>query len=207
MISFCITCQNLWKSLLVIPSGPGALSGLISNKAFLISCSVGSAVRVSFVVADTLFFIKRKEASISVGIEVEKRSWKYSTATFSIPPSLSTILPSLSLIQMTRFLARLCLVIPWWNFVFLSPARCHCVLLFCCQYSSSSLKAVISWRRKSSNSSRVVWSSSWAISILLFSSLISLAEFVGLFFRQEIMFRHSLINRGIKGINDLFTLV
>lgn len=37
-----------WKKLAEKPSGPGALSGCIANKAFLISSDLGSKVRAAF---------------------------------------------------------------------------------------------------------------------------------------------------------------
>lgn len=59
-----------------MPSGPGALSGLMSNRALLISCSDGSSKSNLLSVLDTVSDIKRREVSNSVGEEVEKRSRK-----------------------------------------------------------------------------------------------------------------------------------
>lgn len=172
MISWRISLQNFWNNLLVMSSGPGAFSGLMSKRAHLISCSVGSPKSNLLSAWDTFSVIKRRDASNSVGEEVEKRSRKYWTATFSTSISLSTSRPCLSFILIILFLALLCFVMAWWNFVFLSPCLCHWSLLFCSQNMFSSRKAKINCFLKSSTSSVVEFSSSCAWSIFCFNSFI-----------------------------------
>ena len=167
IISCRISRQNFWNNLLVIPSGPGALSELMSKRALLISCSDGSSKSNLLSVLDTFSEIKRREASSSVGEEVEKRSRKYWTTPFSTSILLSTSFPCLSLILIIRFWALRCFVMAWWNFVFLSYL-CYWSLFFSSQNVFSSLNAKLSCLLKSSSSSVVVNSSSCAKFIFFF---------------------------------------
>lgn len=61
--------QNFWKKRLVIPSGPGALFGFISNIALWISSSDGGFVRASFMAGVTFAVIYWSESSKSDGFD------------------------------------------------------------------------------------------------------------------------------------------
>ena len=61
--------QYFWKKRLVIPSGPGALSGFMSNIARWISSSDGVLVRAAFMAGVTLAIMYCSDSSKSEGFD------------------------------------------------------------------------------------------------------------------------------------------
>ena len=129
-MSVAVTSQKRWQKRLVMLSGPGALSGFISSIAFFISLSYGFRVSVVFMPGVTFAVMYRRASSKSPGCEDVNRFWKYSDAAFSIPYSLSAHPPFGVFSLVIGFGARVCFVMVWKNFVFLSSSFSHSALLF-----------------------------------------------------------------------------
>lgn len=132
-ITAAVMPQYFWKKRLVIPSGLGALSGLMSKTALRISSSDGNFVKASFMAGVTFSVIYFKESSKSEGSKEVKRVWKYLVATSSISFWVSSHTPFDFRSFVTRFLALLCLVVAWKNLVFRSHSCSQFARLFCFQ--------------------------------------------------------------------------
>ena len=117
-ITSSVMPQYFWKNRLVIPSGPGALSGFMSKTALRISSSDGSFVRASFIAGVTFPLIYLRDSANSEGSVEVKSVWKYPVATFSISDSVSAHVPLDLRSFVTRLRALLCFVVAWKNFVF-----------------------------------------------------------------------------------------
>lgn len=125
--------QYFWKKRLVIPSGPGALSGLMSNIALCISSSDGGFVSDAFMAGVTFSVIYWRDLSKSEGFDEVNKVSKYPVATCSTSSSVSAQVPFDRRSLSTRFLALRCLVVAWKNFVFRSPSLNQLARLFCFQ--------------------------------------------------------------------------